>query len=80
MPQDIAVGGPPVQENAEPPHFREAKAQAGSTFERLYLVKLLTTWQGNITHAAKAAGKERRTFQRLLRKHNLNRDNFPGLS
>lgn len=80
MPQDINVGGPPVQENSEPHIFREAKAQAGSTFERLYLVKLLTAWQGNITHAAKAAGKERRTFQRLLRKHNLNRDNFLGLS
>lgn len=80
MPQDITVGGPPVQEKAESPLFREAKAQAGSEFERLYLVKLLTSWQGNITHAAKAAGKERRTFQRLLRKHNLNRDNYLGLS
>jgi transcriptional regulator with PAS, ATPase and Fis domain len=76
MPQDITVGRPPVQGNAESQLFREAKAQAGSAFERLYLVKLLTTWQGNITHAAKAAGKERRTFQRLLRKHDLNRDNF----
>jgi transcriptional regulator with PAS, ATPase and Fis domain len=80
MPQDINVGGPPVQENSEQGLFREAKAQASSTFERLYLVKLLTSSQGNITHAAKAAGKERRTFQRLLRKHNLNRDNFLGLS
>lgn len=80
MPQDINIVCPSVQESAEPPLFREAKAQAGSTFERLYLVKLLTAWRGNITHAAKAAGKERRTFQRLLRKHNLNRDNFMGLS
>jgi len=80
MPQDINVGGPPVQGNAESQLFREAKAQAGSTFERLYLVKLLTSCQGNITHAAKAAGKERRTFQRLLHKHNLNRDNFLGPS
>lgn len=80
MPQDITVGGPPVQGKAESPLFREAKAQAGSTFERLYLIKLLTSCQGNITHAAKAAGKERRTFQRLLRKHNLNRDNFLGPS
>ena len=80
MPQDINVGGSPIKENSEPPLFRDAKAQAAGAFERFYLVKLLTAWQGNITHAAKAAGKERRAFQRLLRKHNLNRDNFLGLS
>ena len=79
-PQDINIGDPPVEGKEESQLFREAKAQAGNAFERLYLVKLLTTWQGNITYAAKAAGKERRTFQRLLRKHNLNRDNFLGLS
>jgi DNA-binding NtrC family response regulator len=49
----------------------EAKFQAVGEFERTYLVNLLSRSHGNISHAAKAAGKERRTFQRLLKKHGL---------
>ena len=56
--------------------LRDAKSRTVQAFERGYLASLLTTYQGNVTHAAKAAGKERRTFQRLLRKHNLSRHSF----
>jgi DNA-binding NtrC family response regulator len=56
--------------------LREAKNSTIATFERRYLATLLAQHQGNVTHAAKAAGKERRSFQRLLRKHNLNRYSF----
>jgi DNA-binding NtrC family response regulator len=56
--------------------LREAKSRTVQAFERGYLASLLATYQGNVTHAAKAAGKERRTFQRLLRKHNLSRHSF----
>lgn len=54
----------------------EAKMAAMQEFERTYLINLLTVHQGNITHAAKSAGKERRTFQRLLTKHQLHRSQF----
>jgi DNA-binding NtrC family response regulator len=56
--------------------LRDAKSRTVQAFERGYLMKLLAKYQGNVTHAAKAAGKERRTFQRLLRKHNLSRISF----
>jgi DNA-binding NtrC family response regulator len=56
--------------------LRDAKSKTVQAFERGYLAKLLAKYQGNVTHAAKAAGKERRTFQRLLRKHNLSRHSF----
>jgi len=49
----------------------EAKSQVVDEFEHTYLVNLLSRSHGNISHAAKAAGKERRTFQRLLKKHGL---------
>lgn len=49
----------------------EAKTRVIGEFERTYLVNLLSRSHGNISHAAKAAGKERRTFQRLLQKHGL---------
>ena len=56
--------------------LRDAKSRTVEAFERGYLAKLLAQYQGNVTHAAKAAGKERRTFQRLLRKHKLSRHSF----
>lgn len=51
--------------------LQKVKIQAISQFERSYLTNLLITHKGNITHAAKAAGKDRRTLQRLLQKYNL---------
>lgn len=54
----------------------QAKAHAIDQFERSYLIRILTSHKGNVTQAAKSAGKERRSFQRLLRKHGLNRRAF----
>ncbi len=51
--------------------FRDAKAQTIEQFERSYLTNLLSAHRGNITWAAKQAGKDRRGFQRLLRKYSL---------
>jgi DNA-binding NtrC family response regulator len=56
--------------------LRDAKAGAIHHFERSYLVDLLAEAQGNITVAARRAGKDRRTFQRLLQKYNLQRKCF----
>ena len=56
--------------------MREAKSSAVRDFERAYLTRILIAAQGNITRAAKSAGKERRAFQRLLRKYGLERQAF----
>ena len=40
-------------------------------FEREYLQKMLDRHDGNVTHAAQAAAKNRRAFWDLLRKHGL---------
>jgi two-component system response regulator GlrR len=60
-------------------HFhdmRTAKQHVVMHFERTYLSELLSRCTGNISHAARIAGKERRSFQRLLRKHNLDSGDF----
>jgi DNA-binding NtrC family response regulator len=68
-PTDIEL---PAQAQA-PGHesFQRAKDEAIRNFERIYLAGLLAAHRGNVTHAAKAAGKERRSLQRLLTKHRL---------
>jgi DNA-binding NtrC family response regulator len=61
---------------SETDSFQTAKARAIEQFERTYLNTLLTTYQGNVTHAAKHAGEARRSLQRLLKKHGMNRCTF----
>jgi DNA-binding NtrC family response regulator len=70
---DIAISSPYGQEVSPLDSFHQAKTRLIEQFERTYLGNLLTVNQGNITRAARQAGKERRAFQRLLRKHGLHR-------
>jgi DNA-binding NtrC family response regulator len=53
-----------------------AKTNVIHNFELSYLTNLLAAHHGNITHAAMAAGKQRSTLQRLLRKYSLNPKTF----
>jgi two-component system response regulator GlrR len=59
-----------------PANFRTAKAHALAEFERTYLNRVLAATRGNVTAAARLAGKERRSFGRLLRKHRIDRIQF----
>jgi two-component system, NtrC family, response regulator GlrR len=56
---------------AEAPSMQRAKAHAIELFEHDYLRQVMLRCAGNVSLAARIAGKERRSFQRLLRKHNL---------
>jgi transcriptional regulator with PAS, ATPase and Fis domain len=59
--------------------FKEAKAQVVNKFEKKYVKGLLLVHQGNITKAAQAAQKNRRAFWQLIRKHNIDVQEFkPG--
>jgi DNA-binding NtrC family response regulator len=73
---DIELPSPDCGESSRTQFMREAKTSTIRTFERGYLATLLATHHGNVSQAAKAAGKARRSFQRLLRKHNLDRESF----
>ncbi len=62
--------------------FQEMKARVVHQFESDYIQNLLMAYKGNISRAAQAAQKERRTFWELLRKHKIDvqkfRANDPG--
>lgn len=49
------------------PSFNEARAE----FERRYLIKLLQITEGNVTHAARIAQRNRTDLYKLLGKHDL---------
>ncbi|MGE5490420.1 MAG: sigma 54-interacting transcriptional regulator [Actinomycetota bacterium] len=51
--------------------FKEAKARTVAEFERSYVRELLTLTQGNLSAAARLAGKERSAFGKLARKYGI---------
>jgi DNA-binding NtrC family response regulator len=50
-------------------NFRSARSKAIATFERQYVQEILRKHHGNITHAARDAGQDRRAFGRLAKKY-----------
>jgi DNA-binding NtrC family response regulator len=56
--------------------FQLEKSYAIGQFERDFIGRLLVQHGGNISRAAKAAGKDRRSFQRLVIKHGFERNSF----
>ncbi len=70
---DIAPPGTPspVTSAVGTETYTQAKARALSAFEQRYLSGLMQETDGNVTAAASCAGKERRAFGRLLKKHRI---------
>ena len=56
--------------------FRSAKAHVVREFERGYIERLLASCGGNVTQAAQQAGKNRRAFFELMRKHQISASRF----
>ncbi len=73
--EDIELDGAAPVADA-PVSFRDAKAQAVESFERSYLEQLLVQTGGNISHAARAAQKNRRAFFELLRRHSIDAERY----
>jgi two-component system response regulator GlrR len=59
--------------------FREMKSRIIEQFEKTYIRELLLVYQGNITKAAQAAQKDRRAFWQLIRKHQIDKENFRSI-
>ncbi len=73
---DLSLPETGSMSDLKPGTFKALKQQMVDRFEREYLEDLLARHQGNISLASRRAGKERRSFQRLLRKHGLVREVF----
>jgi two-component system, NtrC family, response regulator GlrR len=56
--------------------FGEAKARTVQKFERNFIERLLLAHDGNVSHAARKAKKNRRAFFQLIRKHGIDPSHF----
>ncbi len=56
--------------------FQQAKAQVLRAFERDYALEAMRLSGGNVTQAARLAGKERRAFGKLVKKHGIDPKNL----
>ena len=68
-PDDMPIGD--RENKLEEQSFQQLKAKAIDQFEQTYVRRLLSIYEGNITKAAQAAGKDRRAFWELMRKHSI---------
>jgi two-component system, NtrC family, response regulator GlrR len=59
-----------------PALYKTQKRHVLDAFERQYLARLMTEHGGNVTRAARVAGKERRDFGKLLKRHGFDPRQF----
>ena len=57
-------------------NFNEAKRLSLQSFERSHLLRLMRESAGNVSRAARLAGKERRSLGKLLKKHSIEPGGF----
>jgi DNA-binding NtrC family response regulator len=57
-------------------NFQRARQRTIESFEQRFVTEMLRKHQGNVTHAAEKAGKDRRDFGRLIKKYGINRECF----
>jgi len=69
----ISIPSPILGDEATAVGFREGRARAIGEFEKSYLEEILSRHGGNITRAAREAGKDRRALGRLVKKHQIAR-------
>jgi DNA-binding NtrC family response regulator len=60
------------QPSAPLPPFQTLKQRVIEVFEQDYLTRLMSQHRGNVSRAARTAGKERRELGKLLKKHHIN--------
>jgi two-component system response regulator GlrR len=71
QPKDLPIPQREVVRGQSCSSFAQRKAVVIEEFERRYLTELLRIHQGNVTHAAQEAGKDRRALGRLIKKYRI---------
>jgi DNA-binding NtrC family response regulator len=72
LPSHLLLGDPAADGGVRNGQFRQARSRVIGEFEQCYIETMLRKHQGNVTHAAREAGKDRRVFGRLMKKYRIN--------
>ncbi|MGY4828762.1 sigma-54 interaction domain-containing protein [Sphaerotilaceae bacterium SBD11-9] len=78
VPGDLDLPGVPLAPDVHE-SLQAAKARCVESFERGFIERLLDEHRGNISHAARGAGKNRRAFFALLQKYGIDAAQFRAL-
>jgi two-component system response regulator GlrR len=70
-----AAAPTPVSDNSVPTYTR-ARLRALEDFDRAYLAQILGHTRGNVTRAARLAGKERRALGKLIKRYSILVDQY----
>jgi two-component system response regulator AtoC len=70
LPERLHVRDAAAQERSSA-SFKQAKQHVVKSFERGFLLELLKRHRGHITQAAREAGVDRKTIERMLKRHGL---------
>jgi len=70
------VSEPVVSRHDKPRHLKVVKTKLIEEFERAYLTEAMDRNKGNIANAARYSGKHRRAFWALLRKYDIEAEDF----
>lgn len=71
LPDRLQALAPKGHVSAEAASFKQAKQQAVEAFERNFLSDLLKRNEGHMSRAAREAGVDRKTIERMVKKHGL---------
>jgi two-component system, NtrC family, response regulator GlrR len=78
--EDIELDAAPDAGRQALDSFQTMKARMIDSFERQYLETVLASSHGNVAAAARTAGKHRRAFFELMRKHSITAEAFRSTS
>jgi two-component system response regulator GlrR len=73
LPSHLQLGAQLAEADATTFHFQEARSRVIGNFEQHYIEDMLRKHEGNVTRAAREAGKDRRVFGRLMKKYQVAR-------
>lgn len=71
LPEKLTASSEESQGRSEGATFKDAKQEVVRSFERGFLVELLKRHDGHIGNAAREAGVDRKTIERMLKRHGL---------
>jgi DNA-binding NtrC family response regulator len=71
LPEHIRLAGSESGRAPEASSYKEAKQETVRSFERTFLLELLKRHQWHMGNAAKEAGVDRKTIERMVKRHRL---------